>query len=319
MTPQNDTAKLNILIVANHYAVCSARYATDAFTRLGHTVRHVGPAMGRNIWGMQVPEEYEWKQDSDFMEWVNGELKFDLHIVMDSDSSVLDNPGFKFTKEPTVVWGLDNHVRDYRRPYFDHYFLAHRSVSVMEWGDTRYTNLLPVAPGFNEFAGKPYEDMTWLPCAYDPVAFPPSPIAWADREFDVACLGYMYPQRHILVNAMKQAGLKVISGTGLVYDNYASAYHNSRVSLCVSAASDLAIRIFETAAMGCAVVSDPLADLSGFKGHPVIEYRSVDEAVEKVMALQSQPEIGAKCTQWAAPETWDKRAEVVIKWYNERK
>jgi len=33
---------MNVLVVAIHYPVCSARYAVDALRRLGHEVRSAG-------------------------------------------------------------------------------------------------------------------------------------------------------------------------------------------------------------------------------------------------------------------------------------
>lgn len=300
---------MRLFVHCIHYPVCSGRYMVDAYRRLGHQVYHSGEFTGRRIWGMDVPAEYAWRPEPPPPDWTP-----DLAILMDT--------AYQWHYEgnaPTVVHSVDNHVRDLRQPGILHYFLAHRSVSVMAWGDTQYTNLLPVAPGFNEFPGKPYADMTHLPCAYDPHWFTPSPIAWEDREYDVCCLGFMYPQRRVLVEAFKRAGLRVLAGTGLVYDNYAAAYQNSRVSLCVSARGDLAIRVFETAAMGCAVLSDPLGDLQAFPNHPITEYRSIEEAVERARALQNQPEVGAACAAWAEGETWDARCRVILDWLEGRK
>lgn len=306
---------MNILIVANHYAVCSARYAADAFTRLGHSVKHVGRPMGRDIWGMQVPAEYVWEPNAQLMEYDKLSAwspDLDLVVVMDSDPTVLNWAGnASYFVAPTVVWGVDNHVRDYRRPDFDHYFLAHKSVSVMPWGLNYGVH---PEPSVNVY----YPDMTWLPCAYDPIAFPPSPIPWEQRQYDVACLGVMYPQRHMLVDALKRAGLKVAAGMGLVYENYAAIYHNSRVALSVSAAGDLAIRIFEGAGMGCAVLSDPLKDLAYFDNHPIVEYNNVDEAIELARTLQTRPEVGAESVHWAQAHTWDARTQVVIDWLEGR-
>lgn len=299
---------MNILIVANHYAVCSARYAADAFTRLGHDVKHVGRPMGRDIWGMQVPAEYVW-EPTDFNTAsvpMNG-----LIVAMDSDPAILDWSAQLVStgKAPIIVWGVDNHVRDYRRPYFDHYFLAHKSVSVMDWTMRA--------------------DMTWLPCAYDPIAFPPSPVVWAERQYDVCMIGVMYPKRWELVNAMRAAGLKVLAGTGLVYDAYRDAHHNSRVALVSSFNGDLPIRLFEGAGMGCAVLSDPIEDLGRpemqlFDYDPVHFYHSVEEAVELAKTMQHPPQgeddlYTFDSLDWAKSHTWDMRAQVIIDWLEGRK
>lgn len=318
---------MNILIVANHYAVCSARYAADAFTRLGHTLRHVGTPMGRNIWGGQVPEEYVWTPDFPAMEyhWETENFTPDIVVVMDSDANLLDALGAADWDCPVIVWGVDNHVRDYRRPYFDHYFLAHKSVSVMAWHHDLDTLMLG---GINRHA-KDYphispdraenEDMTWLPVGYDPVAFPPSPIPWNERKYDVCMVGVMYPKRWELVQAMRQVGLKVFAGTGLIYDAYREAYHNSRVALVSSACGDLPIRLFEGAGMGCAVLFDNINDLHLVDPyHPHFHYSSVEMAVERTQQLQSLSHSGENAQSWASDHTFDKRAQVIIDWMEAR-
>jgi hypothetical protein len=309
---------MNILIVANHWAVCSARYAADAFTRLGHTVKHVGRPMGRDIWGMQVPEEYVWTPDDSFTK-----ERVDLVIFMDSDSAILDL-GEKYRQNlpprvPVVVWGVDNHVRDYRRPYFDHYFLAHKSVSVMEWREWEESWV-----DGSDWSGyiEPH-DMTHLPCAYDPIAFSPSPIAWEQREYDVCMVGVMYPKRWELVNAMRAAGLKVFAGTGLVYDAYRDAHHNSRVALVSSFNGDLPIRLFEGAGMGCAVLTDPIEDLKALdpKGLNVYSSPEIAVSIAKMLVRDggSSGQSQAHYSQaWAVPHTWDARAQVIIDWLEAR-
>lgn len=305
---------MNILIVANHYAICSARYMTDAFTRLGHTVKHVGKPMGRAIWGLTLPERYVWTPDSDVDLYCDNSdgwsvcgPEFDLIIVMDSDPTILDdvpNWAYHSVMSPVIVYGVDNHVRDYRRPYFDHYFLAHRNVSVMAWG---------VDHPFN----KPYPDMTHLPCAYDPVYFTPSTIPYAEREYDVCMIGYMYPQRWDVANRLKAAGVKVLAGTGLVYESCAAAYQNSRISLCLSVAGDVAQRVFETAACGCVIVSDKCADFDLLKppGIWLIE----NDPVAEIQAILADPDtaqnMAAQSTMWANnAHRWDNRAQVIVEW-----
>lgn len=320
---------MNILIVANHYPVCSARYAADAFTRLGHNVKHVGRPMGLDIWGMQVPAEYVWKPDTT-LEWLElrdlSGFSEDMVIVMDSDPSLLDRLETmrdyrNWRRVPQVIWGVDNHVRDYRRPYFDHYFLAHKSVSVMDWGEEIYDEDSGDDVGWLDNA-----DMTWLPCAYDPVAFPPSPIPWEQREYDVCMIGVMYPKRWELVNALRAAGLKVLAGTGLVYDAYRDAYHNSRVALVSSACGDLPIRTFEALGMGCIALTDKQIDMALLKPplSGYVEYESAEECVVLARDLSQHmpPDEGQMmadmAVRFAQPHTWGARAQVVIDWLEGR-
>ena len=54
---------MNILIVCIHYPVASGRYLLEAFKRLGHDARSVGPMTGTAIWGMEIDERYVWHPD----------------------------------------------------------------------------------------------------------------------------------------------------------------------------------------------------------------------------------------------------------------
>lgn len=299
---------MKILIVANHYAVCSARYAADAFTRLGHDVRHVGPERGHHIWGLTLPARYTWEPDGSAFAglYAGGDMTPDLVIAMDSDPVVLDYAARRADDggELTVVWGVDSHVRDYRRPHFAHYFLAHKRVSVMEWITPRQSG--------------PNADMTHLPCAYDPTVFTPSPIPWAEREYDVAMIGVMYPQRWRVVNDLKAAGLKVLAGTGLVYENMAAAYHNSRISLCLSAAGDVAQRVFETAACGTIVLSDNCPDFQSLQPTGFWIYEdgaNLVDAVRQILAQPAEAERNIEASlEWVRDHTWDARAQVIVDW-----
>lgn len=278
---------MNILIVANHYPVASGRYATDALRRLGHDVRTVGPARGANVWGLALPDRYIWEPDDIITDW-----RPDAVIVMDSDPALL-NASERYSVL-VVVWGVDNHVRDYTRPWIKHYFLAHRAVSVQQWAD----------------------NCTHLPCAYDPSWFTPSPIPYEQRAYDVALLGVMYPHRWRTVERLRAAGLKVLAGTGLVYDSYRDAHHNSRIALCLSARGDVGQRVFEAAAMGCVIVSDTCADFDLI--HPAGMWVIDDDPVAEIQAVLVDDNTAqlmiALSQAWATPHTWDARAGEVAAW-----
>jgi hypothetical protein len=294
----------------------------DAFRRLGHDVRTVGDAMGVNIWGMTVDARYEWKPFSSIQDI--DPLWHDLVIVMDSDPQVIDAVKEKlwdFNDRPIAVYGVDNHVRSYEHELFDHYFLAHYHGPCYPVDPTR-------------------KDHTWLPCAYDAGVFTPSPIAWADREYDVCMIGVMYPRRVEVIQALKDAGFKVRAETGLLYDEYRAAYHNSRISLCVSAAGDVAQRIYETGAMGCAILTDPLLDFGDEMTNKALHlfgratYTNPQEAVNlahELLGHQPQAfqidtimpiENGALGEQAAREmqkncksHTWDARAQTIVNWF----
>src|SRR3990172_9913739 len=140
-----------ILIAAVHYPVASGRYIADAFRRLGHDVKTVGPFTGADIWGVKVDSRYVWipnwvqfddgrivgNSDVDSVEW-----EPDLLVIADS-AYMIDNVGC-----PAVVWGVDNHCRDYSQFKANALFLAH------SWG-----------------ARMSEPNAHWLPCAYDPHHF----------------------------------------------------------------------------------------------------------------------------------------------------
>jgi len=305
---------MNILIVANHYPVCSARYATAAFERLGHTVKHIGPTMGRDIWGLRLPAGYAWEPDFSVDQWKASNQRAawpDITLIIDSDPALLDDA--RHYAHHASVWGVDNHVRDYRRPHFDHYFLAHRHVSVMEWID-RTTPMR---------IGAMNADMTHLPCCYDPTLHTPSPIPYAERQYDIAMIGVMYPQRWDVVNALKAAGLRVIAGMGLVSEKYRDVYHNARISLCLSINGDLPQRVLETARMGCLIVSNECMDYALLKPEGFWLIEDMGNIVDEVKALLDNPDDAqaniAKSMAWAEPHSWDGRAKKVVEWYEEQR
>jgi hypothetical protein len=287
---------VNILILANHYPVASGRYVRDALRRLGHTVYTDGPAMGTRVWGLTLPPWTEWTPEPP----PHGDLStIDLAIVMDSDPALLDYAEWykragihkEFGEHKRViVWGVDNHVRDYRRPWFNHYYLAHLHPSIMPW--------LP--------------DMVHVPCGYDPVLFTPSPIPFAERRYDVAILGVMYPDRLRAVDELRGSGLKVIAGCGLVGESYVQAHHDSRVALCLPATNDVAMRVMECAAMGNMVMTPWLPDFQKLRPRGLYLVRAGVPLADQVRDAMTQAEHIPEAQAWAANYTWDKLSMRVL-------
>jgi hypothetical protein len=284
---------MRLLLLANHFATCSARYYADAFARLGHDVRHIGPSMGAHIWGITVPARHIWTPCPPEPGWTP-----DLVIVADSDPSILEAARDLPCTAPKIVVAVDNHVRSYVRPHFDHYFLAHRHPAVSLQAFT--------------------DNTTWLPCAHDPVHFYAKPDDYRARPYDCALVGVPYPQRIAVVTALRAAGLSVYAAAGLLYDDYANAYWNARLSICVSIAGDVAQRIFETAALGCAVISDPCPDLPHLdpQGITVLDSRHPAAYVAAAQHLLAHPETAlshiAASTAWSRAHTWDIRASTLL-------
>jgi hypothetical protein len=278
---------VNILILANHFPIASGRYVRDALRRLGHTVYTDGPAMGTNVWGLTLPPWTEWTPEPP--EWSE---KFDIElvIVMDSDPAILTLAVSRYDNAPMVVWGVDNHVRDYRRKWIKHYYLGHLHPSIMPW--------LP--------------DMTHVPCGYDPVLFTPSPIPFAERRYDVAILGVMYPDRLRAVDELRGHGLKVIAGCGLVGESYVQAHHDSRVALCLPATNDVAMRVMECAAMGNMVMTPWLPDFQKLRPRGLYIVRAGVPLADQVRDAMTQAEHIPEAQAWAANYQWDKLALQVL-------
>jgi len=285
---------MKIQIVAIHYPVASGRYIARAFRRLGHDVRTVGYSTGASIWGMQVDPRHIWRPnapaDAVFVDW-----KPDVIIIADS---AIQYHNFTHDDVPHVVWGVDNHVRNYRQPGVCHYFLGHHD------GPTQ-----PVA----------HEDESWLPCAYDPEAFGRDTLPW-QRPIHVGMAGVMYKKRAAIMRRLSER-FNALGAMGVLYDEYRAFYNRALVSLCVSAAGDVAQRVFETAAMGCVILSDPCADFDrlGFvEGEHYLPFSSPDEALRQMDYLVHDApvervyELAENAYQWAQPHTWDARAEQLI-------
>lgn len=286
---------MNILLTCKHYAVASGRYMHDALLRAGHEVRTLGPAMGVDIWGIQVDEKWAWVPNAPAQDW-----EPDLVIHMDA-TWIWQPPEKRFGDCPHVVYGVDNHVQKYDHVFEpDHLFLAH---------------------GGGYRIGEP--NVTHLPCAYDPVWFTPGK-PWHERQYDLALIGWMNSDRNTAIYAIQnQFGAPFAYGLGPIYDGFADVYQNAKISVVVSVAGDVAQRVFETAAMGCLVVMDEAHDgeVLGLKDgencliYPRGDYDAMTKAIGWALA---NPEDAAKIAQagqqWAAPHTWDARAAFITDW-----
>jgi len=287
---------MKVLIAAIHYPIASGRYIARALRRLGHEVRTTGPCTGDEIWGGTVMERYIWQPRLPEKDW-----KPDLVITADSAYTIETD-----YKCPHVVYGVDNHVRDYdlgRK--FDHLFLAHRTG--------------PTLPTVNK-AGKPKRGITWLPCGYDP-EWHINTVPWDNRPVHVAMVGVRYSKRHEYLLALADARFSVNAGLGALMEDYARVYNYARVSLCLSFNGDVAQRIFETAAMGCVILSDRCTDfpLLGFRpGVHYLPVESPEHAVEQMTRVINYPQDGRRIAQqaqaWVREHTWDNRVQVILDW-----
>ena len=295
---------MKILQVYIHYPVCAGRYYTDAFKRLGHDVRHIGQDMYNKIWGINVNPQYNWKADGDQNQYWD-DWKPDLILLQDTALTGYRHPYYK--DAPMAVVTVDNHVKNTEQDGVAAYFLAHYHGQAQ-----------PIDPN--------RADHIWLPCARDAQWFTPSPLPWHLRAYDVCLVGYPYPRRQHLVNELRKAGLNVMTQLGALYDEYRALYWQSRISLCVSANQDVAQRIFETGALGCAVLTDPLLDLLdpatgqklALQSYAVYDndQMCIEVAIE-LLRLNPQMGQGAARTiaQTCQPHTWEARAKNIVDWH----
>lgn len=288
---------MKILITAMHYPVASARYMASAFERLGHTVRTAGPAMGNAMWGQAWDDKYTWIPNPPTKRW-----KPDFVLHMDGNWCPLDLQAFDC---PKIVYGVDNHVRDYR-------FVA------PEWDDlyTEWDHLF-LAHGHGHRMDD--DNVTWLPCGYDPTLHTPG-LPYAERSIDVAMLAVPYGPRQSLTYAILEAIKPINFRYGLaIYEGYASTYQNAKISLVRSAAGDVAQRVFETAATGCLVVMDSCHD-AGILGlihdKNCLMYDNNERAIKHIANALREPEgaarVAAAGQAWALEHTWDARAQTII-------
>jgi hypothetical protein len=281
---------MKILVACIHYPVASGRYAVAALRRMGHDVRSIGPNTGNQIWGIEVDPKYTWIADLPEKAW-----EPDLVIVMDSELGIE-----RVGDMPWVCYGVDNHVRDYHLldGVVDHFFLAH---------------------GHGARMGT--DNVTWLPCGYDPELCTPGP-AWNERPDDLALIGVQYPQRASLLYALLSAGLPLRAQYGLaLFEAYRQAYQNAKISVVASAHNDVAMRVWETAAMGCLVLKDANPDddaLDLEDGKNCLIYHTQEQAVDKVRWALSHPDDAQKIAKagqkWAKPGTWEARLQVILDW-----
>lgn len=279
---------MRILLLAMHYPVASGRYVAEALRRLGHDVCTDGPPPVPGAWCDDLGEQYTWNRTPMPDGWIP-----ELVLIMDSGIALEG----KVADCPHAVYGVDNHVRDYRQfdGIADHFFLAHGRGYKM--GDT---------------------NVTWLPCGYDPVTFTPGP-ALDKRPNDAALIGVVYGPRAELLYLLN--GYKVLYGTGLVYEQYAAAYQSAKVSLVRSVMDDVAQRVWETAAMGCVVVKDANSDdeALGLVHHEnCLIYNTPVEARAWVQYVLENPKAAQKIAKagqgWAQAGSWDARAQEIVEW-----
>lgn len=286
---------MKLLLAATHHPVSSPRFMADAFKRIGVDVRHIGGPVEHE----HVPERYWWQPDAYYETAFWPDWTPDLVLYMDTAHKPWVS---SYPDVPHAVYCTCNNVCNMTMDTMQHYFVAAHDGPV--W---------PVQG----------DNMTWLPNAYDPTLHTSSPIPYKEREYDVCCVGAIYPERRAILDAMQAAGLKVFVHDKLYFDEYVAAYHNSRIGLCYSPQSSAMFRIFETAAMGCVVLSNVIKDYEYLHPKGVAHFTDSipkTDPITRAKVFIDHPYLGEyfikEALEWVKPHTWDNRAQQIVDWYN---
>lgn len=129
----------------------------------------------------------------------------------------------------------------------------------------------------------------YLPYAYDPVWHAPEK---QPRTHDVCLIGLHYEQRNALVGTLRARGLEVYYDLGPCFDEARALYNQAPIGLNWSSLQDLVARVFELLGMGRLAVVNDVPDLDRFfvDGADLVAFRSLDEAVEKVLYYHEHTE-----------------------------
>jgi len=299
--------KKRILVAAIHYPIASGRYIARALRRMGHDVRTAGPAMGREVWGLTLEEGSEWVPD-----FPDGEDEYGYHQTIPQGwiPELVINADSGYTRElhsinqlvwggdyiPHVVYGVDNHVRDYQHGIdYDYLFLAHGNG--MRIGE---------------------DNVIHLPCAYDP-EWHVMTTPLAQRQWPATMVGMVYEDRAAIVEALGTK-YRVLAGTGAIMERYRDLYNDALVSICRSIDGDMAQRIFETAAMGNIIISDYCHDFEALGFEEGVHFLGADEPKDYLAAMheimtwpdEKVQAMSDAAREWVKPHTWDARCQVIL-------
>lgn len=155
----------------------------------------------------------------------------------------------------------------------------------------------------------------YLPYAYDPIWHAPEK---KERLFDVCLLGLHYAHRNMLVDRLRQNGVKVYYDLGPCFDEARTIYNQAPVGINWSSKNDLTARVFELLGMKRLAVVNNVPDLPRFfrDGRDLVTFTSLEEATEKVLHyLANEDQLRAIADQGhgtVKPHTWDARIEQIL-------
>ena len=300
--------KLRVVLSGIYFPVAIVRYFQAAFRRRDDVHLYtVGPYTGRAIpWAGGMFVDCPLPQPHLVLpnEWNSTQITYVENLLpWEPDLWINVNAGYTLRGHPLkgkyFVIGTDPHCLnyDYDRTQADVFFNMQ----------------------------KPYmnENDVWLPYAYDPVYHH---IGNSEqRVYDFGIIGAdgrqgpLYLSRDHLVSALRARGYKVLQEFGKAYDECADLMHQCKVGLNWSTRQDTTARVFETMALGCALLTNRTPDLPnlGFvEGRDYEGFADLREALLKAELLMNGD------TRWTLTSregslavrehSWDTRVQEIL-------
>lgn len=294
-----------ILLFYRHFPVAMGRYIHWALEELGHDVFSCGPYSGSKIpWGPQFDyPEYMFPPDLELPDAnlpVGEAIRqteqkgfYPDVIIQAADTIYLEG------KAPmkNIVIGTDPHVIDY------HQAIKNADVYV----------------SMQKYYLKDYPSGSlWMPYGFDPNIHKYLP---NERfQYHVVFCGLQYPQRKEALRRIAEAGWKVYSGLGHIYEEYTKLYNSGMIAFNWSSKQDLPARFWEGLGMRRCVLTNRVPDLHDIpleEGVDYIAFSDMDEAVEKASYYLKRPEalfqIANNGYKKSREFTWKNRVERMLK------
>jgi hypothetical protein len=156
----------------------------------------------------------------------------------------------------------------------------------------------------------------YLPYAFDPTVHYPMDIP---KEYDVCLIGLQYDHRVNLMNKLKQNGISVFTGLGIVFDEYREAYNKARIALSWSTLQDTPARVWEAFGMDLPLVANRTPDLQSLfvENDHYLGFDDVNEGVSQVKKFLENPDLAYEIAGNAYRKvqnfhTWDARVEQIL-------
>jgi hypothetical protein len=286
---------MKILIVCQHWPLCTGRYLTRAFTQLGIDVRHIGEAKHGLTGTSDIPQpRYDWPPQGDWnTSWADWTPDFIIYAETLHEY-------WRHSVYSTVPHVQINTAGAMVAPMrgIQHTFTAVPRGGI--WEKTTH--------------------VTWMPTARNQ-DFVPSPIPWLKRTYDVTLIGRLDSERNAILDQIEAAGLKVFRGVSLYYDEYQAIYHDSRMGLVQTPNETIPCRTFEMGALGVLALTPWYPEYTelGVTGVIVYGARDPGSEIDAAKFALKHPTWAVqqiqKAVEWSKQHTWIERAKIILEWW----